>query len=221
MGSGIAQVAAGTGRCIILYGLTEELVQKGFDAICRSLERAVDRGRIEARDAAATRARLEPTADLSRAGEVDFVIEAVIEDRELKRELSGELDAICSEEVIRFGGTYRLAEVVGTGCARELIMTGRRVDAQEALSIGMATEVVGADELMDRAMRLAKQIAAHRPEALANSERALNSMPGVKRDEAMELGPTFSDGPWPAGCRMRGSAPFSRSGRRSTEDSRS
>lgn len=86
-----------------------------------------------------------------------------------------------------FGGTYRLPQVVGAGWARELIMTGRRVDAEKALSMGLVTEVVAADELMDRAMSMANRIASNGPEALAHAKRAMNSMPGMKRDDAMEL----------------------------------
>ncbi len=98
-----------------------------------------------------------------------------------------------------FGGTYRLAEVVGVGRARELIMTGRQVDAEEALSMGLVSEVVAPEQLMDRALSLAKKLAANGPQALAHAKRAMSSMPGLRREEAVELeahlfGRTFATG---------------------------
>jgi enoyl-CoA hydratase len=58
------------------------------------------------------------------------------------------------------GGTQRLPRVVGLGRALELIMTGRPVDADEALRIGLANEIVPAGQHVARALALAEQIAA-------------------------------------------------------------
>jgi enoyl-CoA hydratase len=58
------------------------------------------------------------------------------------------------------GGTQRLPRVVGLGRALELIMTGRAVDADEALRIGLANEIVPAGQHVARALALAEQIAA-------------------------------------------------------------
>lgn len=109
MGSGIAQVAAQTGRSVIMYDLTEELAQGGFEAISSSLGRLVDRGRMESGDREAILEKLETTADLSRAQEADFVIEAIIEDRKAKRELFGRLDEICAGDVILASNTSSLS----------------------------------------------------------------------------------------------------------------
>jgi len=57
------------------------------------------------------------------------------------------------------GGTYRLARVVGPGVARELVYTGRMIDAQEALRIGLVNRVVADDEVLDSARALAAEIA--------------------------------------------------------------
>lgn len=64
------------------------------------------------------------------------------------------------------GGTQRLARLVGTGRAVELILTGRLVDAAEALGIGLVTSVVPADQLMTEAHRLVDQILAKGPLAV-------------------------------------------------------
>jgi len=60
--------------------------------------------------------------------------------------------------VLADGGNVRLPMVVGFSRALELIITGRRIDAEEALRIGLVNELVPADKLMDRAMELAYAI---------------------------------------------------------------
>jgi enoyl-CoA hydratase len=60
--------------------------------------------------------------------------------------------------ILADGGTQRLPMIVGFSRALELIITGRRIDAQEALRIGLVTEVVPADKLMQRARELAEAI---------------------------------------------------------------
>ncbi len=109
MGSGIAQVSAETGHRVILYDLTEELARRGFESVKGFVDRSVTRGRMEAGDAGEALERIETTADLSRAADADFVIEAVVEDREVKRDLFCRLDEVCREEVILATNTSSLS----------------------------------------------------------------------------------------------------------------
>lgn len=60
--------------------------------------------------------------------------------------------------ILADGGNVRLPMIVGFSRALELIITGRRINAEEALRIGLVTEIVPADKLMDRAMELARAI---------------------------------------------------------------
>src|SRR3954463_9029837 len=73
-----------------------------------------------------------------------------------------------------WGGTQRLARVCGLGIAKELILTGRLVDADEALRIGLVNAVYEPEELLERAMETARLIASKSPVALAAAKRALN-----------------------------------------------
>jgi enoyl-CoA hydratase/carnithine racemase len=71
------------------------------------------------------------------------------------------------------GGTQRLPRLVGTGKAIELIATAARIDADEALRIGLVERVVADDELDGTARALAEQIAAQPPLALRGAKRAV------------------------------------------------
>jgi enoyl-CoA hydratase len=71
-----------------------------------------------------------------------------------------------------WGGTQRLARVCGLGVAKELILTGRLVDAEEALRLGLVNGVH--DPVLDKARQVASSLAAKSPLALAAAKRATN-----------------------------------------------
>lgn len=72
------------------------------------------------------------------------------------------------------GGTQRLARAVGNSRAKELMVTGRQVKAEEALRIGLADEVVPSDALMERALALAAEVAKGAVQAQALVKRAVD-----------------------------------------------
>ena len=72
------------------------------------------------------------------------------------------------------GGTQRLARLVGLGRAKDIVMRGRRVGAQEALALGLVTDVVDASELDAAVERLLDELSRHSPLALAMAKRVLN-----------------------------------------------
>ena len=72
------------------------------------------------------------------------------------------------------GGTQRLARLVGLGRAKDIVMRGRRVGAEEALALGLVTEVVPPDELDGAVVRLVEELSRHSPLALAMAKRVLN-----------------------------------------------
>lgn len=73
-----------------------------------------------------------------------------------------------------YGGTQRLARLVGLGKAKEIIFTGDMIDAQEALRIGLADKVVPAAELMTQAKEIARKIASKAPIAVRLAKQAIN-----------------------------------------------
>jgi 2-oxoglutaroyl-CoA hydrolase len=72
------------------------------------------------------------------------------------------------------GGTQRLARLVGVGRAKDIVMRGRRVEADEALALGLVTEVVPATELEGAVDRVVDDLARLSPLALAMAKRVLN-----------------------------------------------
>lgn len=79
-----------------------------------------------------------------------------------------------------FGGTQRLARLVGKGRAMELLFTGEFIDAEEAYRIGLVNKVVAPDELMDSAMFMAEKIMSCSPLAVQLSKVAINE--GIDAD---------------------------------------
>ncbi len=72
------------------------------------------------------------------------------------------------------GGTQRLPRIVGRGKAKELIFTGRRVDAREAVAIGLANKVAPAGKLMDECLEMAALICEAGPIAIRQAKYAVN-----------------------------------------------
>ncbi len=85
------------------------------------------------------------------------------------------------------GGTYRLPRLVGLGVARELIFTGRIIDAHEAQRIGLVNTVAEPDDLMDAAFELARSIAANSALAIRFAKAALNASHELSTDAALAL----------------------------------
>ncbi|HMM19937.1 MAG TPA: short-chain-enoyl-CoA hydratase [Selenomonadales bacterium] len=73
-----------------------------------------------------------------------------------------------------FGGTQRLARLIGKGRAKELLFTGEMIDAPEAYRIGLVNKVVAPEELMDAAKAMAKKIMSRAPVAVQACKAAVN-----------------------------------------------
>ena len=89
------------------------------------------------------------------------------------------------------GGAYFLARVVGFSRALELVLTGRLVDADEALRIGLVTDVVEREELLPAAINLAQTIAENAPLAVQMTKRAAYRSWDADVDTALELAATY------------------------------
>ena len=100
MGSGIAQVAAQAGYDVILNDVAEEFVSKGIDNISSNLDRQVTKEKISSDDKTAVMDRVTPSTSLDDGNDADFVLEAIFENFEAKKDLFERLDTICRPETI-------------------------------------------------------------------------------------------------------------------------
>ncbi len=85
------------------------------------------------------------------------------------------------------GSTQRLPRIVGPGMAKELIMTGRKIDASEALRIGLVNHVYPKDKLMPEARKLAEEIAKVPSRLMEGAKRATNMAMSVPLDWGLRL----------------------------------
>ncbi len=94
MGAGIAHVAALAGKKVVLVDVTPDLVGRGLKGIEKNLSRQVEKGKVAPSDRDAALQRIVATADLSRLVEAGLVVEAIVENEPVKRDLFARLDAL-------------------------------------------------------------------------------------------------------------------------------
>ncbi|WP_404348313.1 3-hydroxybutyryl-CoA dehydrogenase [Sutcliffiella horikoshii] len=92
MGSGIAQVCAMAGYDVYMNDLKKEFLDRGLAGITKNLGRSVDKGRMTENEKAAVLGRLQTTTALEDAKHVDIVIEAAVENMDIKKKIFAELD---------------------------------------------------------------------------------------------------------------------------------
>jgi 3-hydroxybutyryl-CoA dehydrogenase len=109
MGNGIAQVAAHSGFRVVMSDIADSLVQKGLDTISKNLGRIVEKGKIPSQKRDEIMGRIKGTIQVKDMGEVDFVVEAAIENESLKLNIFKELDQICRKEIILSSNTSSIS----------------------------------------------------------------------------------------------------------------
>ena len=100
MGNGIAQLAAQMGANVIMRDVKDDFVQRGIKAIDKFLQKGVERGKVTEEQKSSVLGRIIGTTDVGELAKADFIIEAVIEDLDLKKQVFSQLDEICRPEVI-------------------------------------------------------------------------------------------------------------------------
>ncbi len=100
MGNGIAQVSAQTGYQVVMRDIKQEFVDDGIDNINRFLSRSVEKDKISEQEKEETLSRIQGTVDIEDLKDCDIIIEAVIEDVEIKEEIFKKLDELCPSKTI-------------------------------------------------------------------------------------------------------------------------
>ncbi len=111
MGSGIIEVVAKAGVAVVARDISPEAVEAGRGRVIASLDKAVDRGKLDAGDRDAAVDRITWTSALADLGGCDLVIEAAVENLELKRTIFAELETVLSTDAIMATNTSSIPVV--------------------------------------------------------------------------------------------------------------
>jgi 3-hydroxybutyryl-CoA dehydrogenase len=109
MGNGIAQVAAQIGCEVVMRDIEDSYVERGIKSIDKFLSKSVEKGKLQADEKQKIMGRIKGTTKMSDLKDVDFVVEAVIEDLNLKKSVFKELDSLCRPEVILSSNTSSMS----------------------------------------------------------------------------------------------------------------
>ena len=215
MGSGIAQVAAIAGYSTIVRDVAQGPLDKGKAGIIKSLEKFVEKGKLTAVDRDAALGRLSFVTDLSVLKDCHIIVEAVVEDLELKNALWKELDALCPVGTIFASNTSSLTiAAMAAATKRADRFVGLHFFNPVPLMplVEVVRTVTTSEESFDRAMAFAKSLGKEAVAAKDNSgfivnlllvpylldairalERGVGST--VDIDNAMKLGCGYPMGP--------------------------
>jgi 3-hydroxybutyryl-CoA dehydrogenase len=216
MGSGIAQVAAQSGFTTKVREVSEPLCQRGRGAIEKSLAKVVERGKVTAEQRDQTLARLSFTTTAAELRDCDIIIEAVVEDLEVKNALWKELDAICPPHTIFASNTSSLTiAAMAAATTRPDRMVGLHffnpVPVMKLVEVvrTVTTSVVTFDTAYDFAKRLGKEpirakdnsgfvvnllLVPYLLDAITQLERGVASVEDI--DKGMQLGTGHPMGPF-------------------------
>lgn len=119
MGHGITQICAQNGFDVVVREVDQERLDKGMGKIEKQLGKAVSKGKLEQADADAALGRITATLDYGDLADCDLVIEAITEDRDLKKEMWAEVDGIVKD------GAYFATNTSSLSVADQAAVTGR------------------------------------------------------------------------------------------------
>lgn len=109
MGAGIAHVAALSGKTVVLTDVDAALAEKGLSVVRKNLGRQVEKGKVAAEAAEAALARIAVSGDLAALADADLVVEAIVENEEVKRGLFSRLDALLKPGAILASNTSSIS----------------------------------------------------------------------------------------------------------------
>ncbi|MNG67014.1 3-hydroxyadipyl-CoA dehydrogenase [compost metagenome] len=164
MGAGIAQVAAQAGHPVMLYDNRPGAAAQAVAGIDRQLQRLVEKGRLQADARQAISARLQPVESIDALADARLVIEAIVENLQIKQDLLRQLEALCGEDCILASNTSSLSITsLAAGLKRPQHVIGMHffnpapLMALVEIVSGLATDPALAATLYDTAKAWGKQ----------------------------------------------------------------
>ena len=163
MGNGIAHVSAQAGIGVVMHDLKDEFVARGLKTIDKNLQRGVDKGRIDTAEKAAVLERVRGTTALGDLADCDLVVEAAVEDLEVKRQLFAELDRTCKAGVVLASNTSSISitEIAASTERPQRVIGMHFMNPVPVMKLvelirGLATSDETAHEVTELAQRLGK-----------------------------------------------------------------
>jgi 3-hydroxybutyryl-CoA dehydrogenase len=173
MGAGIAQVAAQTGYRVIMRDIEQRFVDGGMANIEKNLNRQVDKGRMTPEDRDAVLSRIEGTVPVEPLAEADLVVEAAIENVELKKKIFAELDGLCRPEVILASNTSSISITeIGAATKRPDKVIGMHF--MNPVPVMKLVEIIRGLATSDETYQVVHDLA----EALGKTPAEVNDFPG-------------------------------------------
>lgn len=214
MGTGIAQICAEAGFEVILVDLTEEFVNKGYQNIVKNWTRAVEKGKRTAEEVDKFKALITTSVDNKDFKDCDVVIEAIIEDIEIKKKVFKELGEICKNSAILATNTSALSITeIGAASGRPRSVVGMHffnpVPVMKLVEVipGAETSETAVEIVTELSRRIGKEPvkAKETPGFIVNrllvpymNEAAMlyqEGIPAEEIDKAMKLGANMPMGP--------------------------
>ena len=216
MGSGIAQVSAMAGFATIVREVSDPLIAKSRTGIEKVLAKGIERGKVTAEQRDATLSSLTFTTELGALADCDIMIEAVVEDLEMKNAMWKELDTICPPETIFASNTSSLTiAAMAAACGRPQKMLGLHFFNPVPLMklVEVVRTITTSDETVETAFEFAKKLGKEPIRAKDNSGFVVNlllipymidainalesNVASVEDiDKAMQLGAGYPMGPF-------------------------
>ena len=173
MGNGIAQVAATAGYDVVMRDIDAEYVEAGLDDIETGLSKSVENDELTRGAADAARERVEGTTDLGDLAAADVVVEAVVEDMDVKRDVFADLDSVTDEEVVLTTNTSTLSiTTIAAATGRPELVVG--IHFMNPVPLMEGVEVVVGERTDEATVQLAHEFS----EALGKTTWESDDKPG-------------------------------------------
>lgn len=173
MGAGIAQAAAQAGYPVKLSDVNPDFVKRGIASIDKALARQVSKGRLEEAAKAEIMGRITPAAGLQDAAAADLVIEAVVESREIKKQIFTQLEKTCQDKAILASNTSSIpiTEIGGyTNCPQRVI----GMHFMNPVPVMRLVELIRGAATSDDTLAVVKEVA----ETMGKTPVEVNDAPG-------------------------------------------
>ena len=159
MGSGIAQVAATAGYDVVMRDIEAAYVENGFETIDDSLGRLEERGEISGEETGVIKGRITGTTDLADLSESDVVVEAALEEIEIKRDIFADLDGVVDDDAVLATNTSTLS-ITTIAAATERPGSVVGLHFMNPVPVMEGVEVVSGEKTDPAVLELAHEFAA-------------------------------------------------------------